>query len=268
MPEGPTGPSAGARIESEPSEIQGSRPRMASNTLALDRASQATTPFPPTTTRLDANEKELARSDQATSYRTRHAILVPAYRAGRFAGHHRSRLFSRAGTDGFTFAAPFHAGAMSSHLGDRPYPGWACRVSRRAQNQPVTLLHRSITGPGDRQFPNGRRLHQQNGQVELQHINFLSAITAGYRLHSAASAEETLFSSSHSCQRYVASLSSCRRMFGKHGRCSSSAAARLHHTLRGTTIWLLVFGLIAIALRSSSFIFVSTVISRHGEGSL
>src|ERR1700716_3253862 len=75
---------------------------------------------------LPRREREGARAvGPGDELRPAHAILVPAYRAGRFAGHHRSRCFRGAGTDRLHGRRTVPCRWQGRrHRGDRPDPGW------------------------------------------------------------------------------------------------------------------------------------------------
>ena len=213
---------------------------------------------------LDANEKELARSDQATTYDPRTRFWY------RFTAREDSLVitdpdvFAALGLIGFTVAAPFHADGKIAGIAaiDLTLDGLSEYLAER-KISPGTLSY--ILDHQGRVIANSERAKtytNENGQVELQHItslgNELPAIAFSSRPHQ----NETLFSFAHAGQRYVASLSTLPPQFGKRWQLFIVTPLRdFTSPFERNNNSLLVLGLIAIALQILVIYFLSTVIS-------
>ena len=213
---------------------------------------------------LDANEKELARSDQATSYdpRTRFWYRLTAREDSLVITD--PDVFAALGLIGFTVAAPFHAGGKVVGIAaiDLTLDGLSEYLAER-KISPGTLSY--ILDQQGRVIANSERAKtytNENGQVELQHITSLGNELPAIAFSSRPRQNETLFSFAHAGQRYVASLSTLPPQFGKRWQLFIVTPLRdFTSTLERNNNRLLVFGLIAIALQILVIYFLSTVIS-------
>jgi len=213
---------------------------------------------------LDANEKELARSDQATSYdpRTRFWYRLTAREDSLVITD--PDVFAALGLIGFTVAAPFHAGGKVVGIAaiDLTLDGLSEYLAER-KISPGTLSY--ILDQQGRVVANSERAKtytNENGQVELQHITSLGNELPAIAFSSRPRQNETLFSFAHAGQRYVASLSTLPPQFGKRWQLFIVTPLRdFTSTLERNNNRLLIFGLIAIALQILVIYFLSTVIS-------
>jgi len=213
---------------------------------------------------LDANEKELARSDQATSYdpRTRFWYRLTAREDSLVITD--PDVFAALGLIGFTVAAPFHAGGKVVGIAaiDLTLDGLSEYLAER-KISPGTLSY--ILDQQGRVIANSERAKtytNENGQVELQHITSLGNELPAIAFSSRPRQNETLFSFAHAGQRYVASLSTLPPQFGKRWQLFIVTPLRdFTSTLERNNNRLLIFGLIAIALQILVIYFLSTVIS-------
>ena len=213
---------------------------------------------------LDANEKELARSDQATSYdpRTRFWYRLTAREDSLVITD--PDVFAALGLIGFTVAAPFHAGGKVVGIAaiDLTLDGLSEYLAER-KISPGTLSY--ILDQQGRVIANSERAKtytNENGQVELQHITSLGNELPAIAFSSRPRQNETLFSFAHAGQRYVASLSTLPPQFGKRWQLFIVTPLRdFTRTLERNNNRLLIFGLIAIALQILVIYFLSTVIS-------
>ena len=213
---------------------------------------------------LDANEKELARSDQATSYdpRTRFWYRLTAREDSLVITD--PDVFAALGLIGFTVAAPFHAGGKVVGIAaiDLTLDGLSEYLAER-KISPGTLSY--ILDQQGRVIANSERektYTNENGQVELQHITSLGNELPAIAFSSRPRQNETLFSFAHAGQRYVASLSTLPPQFGKRWQLFIVTPLRdFTSTLERNNNRLLIFGLIAIALQILVIYFLSTVIS-------
>jgi len=213
---------------------------------------------------LDANEKELARSDQATSYdpRTRFWYRLTAREDSLVITD--PDVFAALGLIGFTVAAPFHASGKVVGIAaiDLTLDGLSEYLAER-KISPGTLSY--ILDQQGRVIANSERAKtytNENGQVELQHITSLGNELPAIAFSSRPRQNETLFSFAHAGQRYVASLSTLPPQFGKRWQLFIVTPLRdFTSTLERNNNRLLIFGLIAIALQILVIYFLSTVIS-------
>src|SRR5258708_14004132 len=213
---------------------------------------------------LDANEKELARSDQATSYdpRTRFWYRLTAREDSLVITD--PDVFAALGLIGFTVAAPFHASGKVVGIVaiDLTLDGLSEYLAER-KISPGTLSY--ILDQQGRVIANSERAKtytNENGQVELQHITSLGNELPAIAFSSRPRQNETLFSFAHAGQRYVASLSTLPPQFGKRWQLFIVTPLRdFTSTLERNNNRLLIFGLIAIALQILVIYFLSTVIS-------
>src|ERR1700704_3866860 len=213
---------------------------------------------------LDANEKELARSDQATSYdpRTRFWYRLTAREDSLVITD--PDVFAALGLIGFTVAAPFHAGGKVVGIAaiDLTLDGLSEYLAER-KISPGTLSY--ILDQQGRVIANSERAKtytNENGQVELQHITSLGHELPATAFSPRPRQNETLFSFAHAGQRYVASLSTLPPQFGKRWQLFIVTPLRdFTSTLERNNNRLLIFGLIAIALQILVIYFLSTVIS-------
>src|SRR6195256_6195538 len=213
---------------------------------------------------LDANEKELAKSDQATTYdpRTRFWYRLTAREDTLVITD--PDVFAALGLIGFTVAAPFHAGGKVVGIAaiDLTLDGLSEYLAER-KISPGTLSY--ILDQQGRVIANSERektYTNENGQVELQHITSLGNELPAIAFSSRPRQNETLFSFAHAGQRYVASLSTLPPQFGKRWQLFIVTPLRdFTSTLERNNNRLLIFGLIAIALQILVIYFLSTVIS-------
>jgi adenylate cyclase len=213
---------------------------------------------------LDASEKELAKSDQATTYdpRTRFWYRLTAREDSLVITD--PDVFAALGLIGFTVAAPFHAGGKVVGIAaiDLTLDGLSEYLAER-KISPGTLSY--ILDQQGRVIANSERAKtytNENGQVELQHITSLGNELPAIAFSSRPRQNETLFSFAHAGQRYVASLSTLPPQFGKRWQLFIVTPLRdFTSTLERNNNRLLVFGLIAIALQILVIYFLSTVIS-------
>jgi adenylate cyclase len=213
---------------------------------------------------LDANEKELARSDQATTYdpRTRFWYRLTAREDSLVITD--PDVFAALGLIGFTVAAPFHADGKVVGIAaiDLTLDGLSEYLAER-KISPGTLSY--ILDHQGRVIANSERAKtytNENGQVELQHITSLGTELPAIAFSSRPRQNETLFSFSHAGQRYVASISTLPPQFGKRWQLFIITPLRdFTSALDSNNNRLLIFGLIAIALQILVIYFLSTVIS-------
>src|SRR5882762_10312204 len=213
---------------------------------------------------LDANEKELARSDQATSYdpRTRFWYRLTAREDSLVITD--PDVFAALGLIGFTVAAPFHAGGKVVGIAaiDLTLDGLSEYLAER-KISPGTLSF--ILDQQGRVIANSERAKtytNENGQVELQHITSLGTELPAIAFSSRPRQNETLFSFSHAGQQYVASISTLPPQFGKRWQLFIITPLRdFTSALERNNNRLLFFGLIALALQVLVIYFLSTVIS-------
>jgi adenylate cyclase len=213
---------------------------------------------------LDAGEKELAKSDEATAYdpRTRFWYRLTAREDSLVITD--PDVFAALGLIGFTVAAPFHAGGKVVGIAaiDLTLDGLSEYLAER-KISPGTLSY--ILDQQGRVIANSERAKtytNENGQVELQHITSLGTELPAIAFSSRPRQNETLFSFAHAGQRYVASLSTLPPQFGKRWQLFIVTPLRdFTSTLDRSNNRLLVFGLIAIALQILVIYFLSTVIS-------
>src|SRR5712672_1781770 len=213
---------------------------------------------------LDANEKELARSDQATSYdpRTRFWYRLTAREDSLVITD--PDVFAALGLIGFTVAAPFHAAGKVVGVAaiDLTLDGLSEYLAER-KISPGTVSY--ILDHQGRVIANSERektYTNENGQVELQHITPLGTELPAIAFSSRPRQNETLFSFSHAGQQYVASISTLPPQFGKRWQLFIVTPLRdFTSTLERNNNRLLFFGLIAIALEILVIYFLSAVIS-------
>ena len=213
---------------------------------------------------LDADEKELARSDQATTYdpRTRFWYRLTAREDTLVITD--PDVFAALGLIGFTVAAPFHAAGKVVGVAavDLTLDGLSEYLAER-KISPGTLSY--ILDHQGRVIANSERAKtytNDNGQVELQHITSLDNELPAIAFSSRLRQNETLFSFAHAGQQYVASLSTLPPQFGK--RWQLFIITPLHDftsTFDRNNNRLLLFGLIAIALEILVIYFLSAAIS-------
>jgi len=213
---------------------------------------------------LDANEKELARSDQATTYDPRTRFWY------RFTAREDSLVitdpdvFAALGLIGFTVAAPFHADGKIAGIAaiDLTLDGLSEYLAER-KISPGTLSY--ILDHQGRVIANSERAKtytNENGQVELQHITSLGAELPAIAFSSRPRQNDTFFSFSHAGQEYVASLSTLPPQFGKRWQLFIVTPLRdFTSPFERNNNSLLVLGLIAIALQILVIYFLSAVIS-------
>ncbi len=213
---------------------------------------------------LDANEKELGRSDQATSYDPRPrfwyrktvqegALLITD-----------PDVFAALGLIGFTIAAPFYADGkiVGVAAADITLDGLSEYLSER-KISPGTLSY--ILDHQGQVIANSERertYSNENGQVELQHITSLGNELPAIAFSSRPRQKESLFSFSYDGKEYVASLATLPPKFGKRWQLFTVTPLQdFTSVLDKHNERLLFFGLAAIALQILILYFLSSVIS-------
>lgn len=213
---------------------------------------------------LDAQQKEVGKSEQVTGYDPRARLW---YRMTQQAGRPvitDPDVFAALGLIGFTVAAPIFDGGklLGIAAADITLDGLSEYLAER-KISPGTLSY--ILDHQGRVIANSERAKTYttyNGRVELQHItslgNDLPAIAFSVRPRD----NEKLFSLTHGGKDYVASLTTLPPDFGKRWQLftvtplGDFTEAFQEHNKR-----LFLFGLIAIALQILIIYFLSTVIS-------
>jgi len=213
---------------------------------------------------LDGDEKELARSDQATTYdpRTRFWYRLTARENTLVITD--PDVFAALGLIGFTVAAPFHGDGKVAGVAavDLTLDGLSEYLAER-KISPGTLSY--ILDHQGRVIANSERAKtytNDNGQVELQHITSLDNELPAIAFSSRPRQNEPLFSFSHAGQQYVASLSMLPPQFGKRWQLFIITPLQdFTSTFDRNNNRLLFFGLIAIALQILVIYFLSAAIS-------
>jgi adenylate cyclase len=216
---------------------------------------------------LDAQRKEVGKSEQVTAYDPRARLW---YRMTQQAGVPvitDPDVFAALGLIGFTVAAPiFHDGKMLGvAAADITLDGLSEYLAER-KISPGTLSY--ILDHQGRVIANSEKAKtytNYNGRVELQHItslgNDLPAIAFSARPRDSENLEK-LFSFTHAGKDYVASLTTLPADFGKRWQLfvvtplGDFTEAFQEHNKR-----LLLFGVIAIVLQILIIYFLSSVIS-------
>lgn len=213
---------------------------------------------------LDAQQKEVGKSDQVTAYDPRARMW---YRMTQQAGGPiitDPDVFAALGLIGFTVAAPiFQDGKLLGIAGaDITLDGLSDYLSER-KISPGTLSY--ILDHQGRVIANSERAKtytNYNGRVELQHITSLGNDVPAIAFSSRPRDSEKLFSVSHDGKDYVASLTTLPSDLGKRWQLfvvtplGDFTEAFQEHNKR-----LFFFGLLAIALQILIIYFLSSVIS-------
>ena len=213
---------------------------------------------------LDAQRKEVGKSEQVTAYDPRARLW---YRMTQQAGAPiitDPDVFAALGLIGFTVAAPiFHEGKLLGIAGaDITLDGLSDYLAER-KISPGTLSY--ILDHQGRVIANSERTKtytNYNGRVELQHITSLGNDVPAIAFSARPRDSEKLFSFSHDGRVYVASLTTLPSDFGKRWQLfvvtplGDFTEAFQEHNKR-----LFFFGLLAIALQILIIYFLSSVIS-------
>lgn len=213
---------------------------------------------------LDAQRKEVGKSEQVTAYDPRARLW---YRMTQQAGKPvitDPDVFAALGLIGFTVAAPiFHDGKMLGvAAADITLDGLSEYLVER-KISPGTLSY--ILDHQGRVIANSERIKtyaNYNGRVELQHITSLGNDLPAIAFSARPRDSEKLFSFTHAGKDYVASLTTLPADFGKRWQLfvvtplGDFTAAFQEHNKR-----LFLFGVIAIVLQICIIYFLSSVIS-------
>ncbi|TAJ40078.1 MAG: adenylate/guanylate cyclase domain-containing protein [Reyranella sp.] len=213
---------------------------------------------------LDAQRKEVGKSEQVTAYDPRARLW---YRMTQQAGTPvitDPDVFAALGLIGFTVAAPiFHDGKMLGvAAADITLDGLSEYLVER-KISPGTLSY--ILDHQGRVIANSERIKtytNYNGRVELQHITSLGNDLPAIAFSARPRDSEKLFSFTHAGKDYVASLTTLPADFGKRWQLfvvtplDDFTEAFQEHNKR-----LFLFGVVAIVLQVCIIYFLSSVIS-------
>ncbi|OFX03731.1 MAG: hypothetical protein A3D94_00065 [Alphaproteobacteria bacterium RIFCSPHIGHO2_12_FULL_66_14] len=213
---------------------------------------------------LDAQQKEIGKSEQVTAYDPRARLW---YRMTQQAGGPvitDPDVFAALGLIGFTVAAPiFNDGRMLGvAAADITLDGLSEYLAER-KISPGTLSY--ILDHQGRVIANSERVKtytNYNGRVELQHITSLGNDLPAIAFSARSRDSEKLFSFTKGGEDYVASLTTLPPGFGKRWQLfivtplADFTEAFQEHNRR-----LFLFGLLAIVLQILIIYFLSTVVS-------
>lgn len=213
---------------------------------------------------LDAQQKEIGKSEQITAYDPRARLW---YRMTQQAGGPiitDPDVFAVLGLIGFTVTAPiFQDGKLLGIAGaDITLDGLSDYLAER-KISPGTLSY--ILDHQGRVIANSERAKtyaNYNGRVELQHITSLGSDVPAIAFSARPRDSEKLFSFSHDGKDYVASLTTLPASFGKRWQLfvvtplGDFTEAFQEHNKR-----LFFFGVLAIVLQILIIYFLSSVIS-------
>jgi len=203
---------------------------------------------------LDANEMELGRSEQATSYDPRRRLW---YRMAVEQGSlviTDPDVFAALELIGFTVAAPFYADGKIAGVAaaDITLNGFSESLSEH-KISPGTLCY--ILDSRGGVLANSKlatTYTNENGRVELQHISSLPDELPAIAFGSRPRQNEDLFSFSHGGQEYIASLSQLPPQFGKRWQLFIiTPLSDFTAPFDSNNNRLLAFGVIAVAVQIS-----------------
>ena len=213
---------------------------------------------------LDANQKELASTDDATAYDPR---LRPWYRAAEEA---RAMIisdpdvFASEEVIGVTVAQPFYAdgkllgvaaaditlGGLGAYLAERRISPGTVSYLLDHQGQVIAASDLSNTSTMD------------HGRVELRHVSSLDNPLPARAFSARPRQREGVFSFSHDGKEYLASLSNLAAEFGKTWQILTvTPLSDFTGPFQANNNRLVAFGLLAVALQIVIIYFLSSVIS-------
>ena len=213
---------------------------------------------------LDANQKELASTDDATTYDPR---LRPWYRAAEEA---RAMIisdpdvFASEEVIGVTVAQPFYAdgkllgvaaaditlGGLGAYLAERRISPGTLSYLLDHQGQVIAASDLSNTSTTD------------HGRVELRHVSSLDNPLPAMAFSARPRQREGVFSFSHDGREYLASLSNLAAEFGKTWQILTvTPLSDFTGPFQANNNRLVIFGLLAVALQIVIIYFLTSVIS-------
>ena len=213
---------------------------------------------------LDANQKELASTEQDTTYDPR---VRPWYRAAEQAGTtiiSDPDVFASEPLIGVTVAAPFYAdgklagvtaaditlSGLGAYLGERKISPGTLSYILDHQGRVIAASDLSNTSTTD------------HGSVELRHISSLDNPLPAMAFSAHPRQTDGMFSFTHDGKEYVASLSTLAAEFGKKWQLFTiTPLADFTGPFQANNDRLVIFGLLVVALQIVIIYFLTGVIS-------
>lgn len=213
---------------------------------------------------LDASQKELGGTEEATTYDPRTRLW---YRSAERAGTTMISdpdIFAALGLIGFTVAAPFYANGRLQGVAaaDITLDGLGSYLSER-QVSPGTVSY-ILDGQGRVIAASdlSKTYTRDQGRLELRHITSLDNELPALAFSARPRQGDGLFSFSHAGKAYLASLSTLAPEFGKKWQLFIvTPMSDFTGTFQVNNDRLVVFGLIALALQIVIIYFLTSVIS-------